>query len=161
MIRPATLADAEKVRAIYNHYVATTAATFEEEPVAAEDMAERMRSVQATPLPWLVDEEAGVVVGYAYVAPWAARSAYRFTVESTIYVDAASVGLGRGTALYARLLALLPGLGVHTALAQIALPAPASVALHERCGFAEVARLTEVGFKFGRWVDVGIWQVRL
>jgi L-amino acid N-acyltransferase YncA len=161
MIRPATLADAEPVCDIYNHYVTAGTVTFEEEPVTGEDVAARMRFVQSRSLPWLVDEEAGVVVGYAYVAPWAARSAYRFTVESTIYVDAACVGQGRGTELYARLLALLPGLGVHAALAQIALPAPASIALHERHGFAEVGRLTEVGFKFGHWVDVGIWQVRL
>jgi phosphinothricin acetyltransferase len=158
MIRPATILDATDFARIYNHYVTETVVTFEETPVAAEDFHVRMSAVWAKSLPWLTAEVDGRVVGYAYAAPWRDRSAYRFAVESSVYLDAAYLGRGFGTALYEALLAQLQTLDVHVVIGGITLPNPASVALHERFGFTSVARFPEVGFKFGAWQDVGYWQ---
>ena len=97
-LRTATPADAPAICAIYNPYVATTTITFEEEPVADADMAQRIADVAAAGLPWLVAEAGGKVVGYAYATKWRARAAYRHSVESTVYVDAACVGQGIGRA---------------------------------------------------------------
>lgn len=161
LIRPATTDDVEAIAAIYNHYVAETIVTFEEQPVAAAEMARRMREVQARPLPWLVAEEAGSVVGFAYADGWKGRCAYRYSAEVTVYLDPAQGGRGIGSKLYGELLPALKQRGIHVAIGGIALPNPASVRLHERCGFSKVAHFTEVGFKFERWIDVGYWQFTL
>jgi phosphinothricin acetyltransferase len=158
VIRPATVADAAAVAAIYNHYVRKTVVTFEEEEVAPPEIARRIEAVGAQSLPWLVAERGATVVGYAYATRWHSRSAYRFSVEITVYVDAGHHRLGVGSRLYDHLLPLLRARGIHTVLAGIALPNDASVNLHERFGLAKVAHLAEVGFKFGEWVDVGYWQ---
>lgn len=161
MIRPAAPSDAESVCRIYNHYVANTVVTFEEEPVSSTDMRRRIDAVMAKSLPWLVAEDGGVVVGYGYLGPWAARSAYRFTLETTVYLDPLQVGVGHGGRLLERLVELLPSVGAHSAVGVIALPNPASVVLHERLGFSHVGTFSQVGFKFGQWIDVGMWQLRL
>jgi L-amino acid N-acyltransferase YncA len=158
IIRPVRAGDAHALAAIYNHYVAHTVVTFEEEPVTAAEMLRRVQDVQARSLPWLVADELESVRGYAYATPWKARSAYRFSAECTVYLDAAHVGRGLGSLLYAELFRLLEAAGIHTVLGGIALPNDASVALHERFGMRQVAELKEVGFQFGRWVDVGYWQ---
>lgn len=160
MIRSASPRDAAALAAIYNHYVAGTVISFETEPVSARAMAARVRAVLAGH-PWLVREEAGELLGYAYASPWKAREAYRFAVETTVYVAAGQARRGVGSSLYQALLADLRGRGFHTALGGIALPNEASVALHERFGFTQVAHLPEVGWKLGRWVDVGYWALRL
>jgi len=160
-IRPALSADAPAICAIYNPYVATTTITFEEEPVADADMAQRIADVAAAGLPWLVAEAGGKVVGYAYATKWRARAAYRHSVESTVYVDAACVGQGIGRALYAALLDDLRGRGLHLVIGGIAQPNAGSVGLHEALGFRKVAHFAEVGMKFGRWIDVGYWQLHL
>lgn len=160
-VRPALPADAAAICAIYNYYVATTTITFEEDPVAEPDMAQRIADVEAAGLPWLVAEAGGKVVGYAYATKWRARPAYRHSVESTVYVDAACVGQGVGRALYAALLDELRGRGLHVVIGGIALPNAGSVGLHEALGFRKVARFSEVGMKFGRWIDVGYWQLNL
>ena len=156
-IRPVTTDDAADIANIYNHYVRDTAVTFEEREITAADMAGRLATIAACGLPWLIAENAGVIVGYAYADRWKQRSAYRHTVESTIYLDARQVGAGLGTRLYRQFLAALPA-SVHVVIGGIALPNAASIALHERLGFAKVAHFREVGFKFERWVDVGYWQ---
>jgi phosphinothricin acetyltransferase len=160
MIRTAIAADAARICEIYNHYVATTVITFEEQPVATADMAQRVNDV-TTRLPWLVYEAAGAVIGYAYAAPWNKRSAYRYSVESTIYLAAEATRKGIGRALYAELLARLRGQRLRCVIGGIALPNAASVALHEQLGFKKVGHLADVGYKLGRWVDVGYWQVML
>lgn len=160
MIRDAKPADAAAIAAIYNHYIAKTVVTFEEVEVTAEEMRRRRRLV-AEKFPWLVVEEAGSVVGYAYASPWHARAAYRHSVETTVYLAPDATGRGLGRPLYEALLDRLPPLGVHAAIGGIALPNPASVALHERLGFAKAAHYREVGHKFGRWIDVGYWQLTL
>jgi L-amino acid N-acyltransferase YncA len=160
-IRTATQQDAARICAIYNHYVATTTVSFEEAPVAPADMAQRIADVAAADLPWLVLEIDGAVVGYAYATKWRARSAYRQSVESTIYLDPAVTGRGHGRLLYGALLDALRGRGLHLVIGGIAQPNAGSVALHEALGFRKAAHFTEVGMKFGRWVDVGYWQLLL
>jgi L-amino acid N-acyltransferase YncA len=160
-VRPATPDDAESVAAIYNHFVLHTTASFEEECVAAVELAERMAKVGRAGLPWLVAERDAAVVGYAYATAWRERRAYRYTVECTVYVEASSHGRGVGSALYGELFPTLRQAGFHTVLAVVTLPNEASVRLHERFGLRKVAHLSAVGFKFGAWHDVGIWQAAL
>ncbi len=159
-IRPATGDDTADIANIYNHYIRDTVVTFEEREITAADMARRLAAVSTNGLPWLVAESAGAVVGYAYADRWKQRSAYRHSVESTIYLDARRIGTGLGRRLYQQFLGALPD-SVHVVIGGIALPNAASVALHERLGFAKVAHFREVGFKFARWIDVGYWQKTL
>jgi phosphinothricin acetyltransferase len=153
-------ADATAIAEIYNHYVRETVVTFEETPVAASDMAQRIADVGA-PYPWLVSDDGGAVVGWAYATPWKTRSAYRFSVETTVYVARSHHGRGIGGALYRALIDDLRARNVHSVVGGIALPNPASVALHEKLGFRKIAHFAEVGRKLDRWVDVGYWQLLL
>jgi len=160
MIRPAEPGDAEQIRAIYNEYVAATVITFEEEPVARADMAQRIAN-GADRYPWLVAEADGRILGYAYAAQWRPRSAYRLAVETTVYIHGDHQRQGHGYSLYDTLLGQLRVHGFHRAIAAIALPNPASVVLHERLGFRKAGELDEVGWKLGRWVNVGYWEMPL
>lgn len=160
-IRAATAADAQAIVSIYNYYVTDTVVTFEEKPVSMAEMADRITDVTCASLPWLVAESQGQILGYAYASKWKGRSAYRFTVESTVYLCRNHLGLGLGSGLYGELLPLLADRGMHAVIGGIALPNPASVALHEKLGFAKVAHFPEVGFKMGRWIDVGYWYRKL
>lgn len=158
IVRPATVDDAGALAAIYNHYIADTVVTFEEAPVSKSDMAQRVATVLAAQLPWLVATVVGELVGYAYAGPWKPRSAYRYSVEIAVYLAPERGGQGLGTLLYEHLFARLEHLGIHAVMGGIALPNAASVALHEKFGMVRVAHFREQGFKFGRWVDVGYWQ---
>lgn len=160
-IRDATVKDAEITAAIYKHYVLNTSISFEEAEVPAIEMAGRVADVQAAGLPWLVVEVDGAVAGYAYATKWRVRHAYRFSVETSVYLAPSSAGQGLGTILYRALIERLRDGGFHLAIGGIALPNPASIALHEKLGFEKVAEFREVGFKFGRWTDVGYWQLTL
>jgi L-amino acid N-acyltransferase YncA len=123
-------------------------------------MAQRIADVTAR-FPWLVADEGGAIVGYAYATPWKPRSAYRFSVESTVYVAPDHMGRGVGTALYRELIDALRRLGVHCTVGGIALPNSASIALHEKLGFRKIGQFVEIGRKFDRWVDVGYWELSL
>jgi phosphinothricin acetyltransferase len=160
-LRPALPSDAAAIAAIYNHYILTTAISFEEAPVDAAEIAQRMAAVQYADLPYLVADEDGIVIGYAYAGPWRTRPAYRTSVETSVYLRPDTYGRGTGTALYRALIKLLTERGYHLAIGGIAQPNAASVALHEKMGFEQAAMFKEVGNKFGRWVDVGYWQLRL
>ncbi len=160
MIRSATPDDAAAIVAIYNHYIATTTISFEEHAVTPEDMAGRIRDVTAG-LPWLVHEQDGEVLGYAYATKWRARSAYRFAAETSVYVAFGQGGKGIGSALYKALLQELRAREIHMAIGGIAQPNEASVALHESLGFEKVAHFKQVGRKFDRWIDVGYWELQL
>ena len=160
-VRDVTLEDAGALAGIYNHFVAKTIVTFEEEPVTTPEMARRIHEVRASGLPWLVAEQGGAPVGFALATPWRSRPAYRYSTEVTVYVATERAGHGIGSLLYARLLAVLQGCGVHAAMGGIALPNDASVALHEKLGFKKVAHFEQAGFKFNRWIDVGYWQIIL
>lgn len=157
-LREANAADAPAIAAIYNHYIATTSISFEEEAVTGAVMAQRIADVHASGLPWLVATEGDTVLGYAYATKWRVRHAYRFSVESSVYLDKAHSGRGIGAALYRELLTQLQTGGAHLVIGGIALPNAASVALHEKMGFKKVAQFGEVGFKFGKWIDVGYWE---
>lgn len=157
MIRPVQPTDAPALAAIYNPYVRDTLITFEEEPVSVAEMGARIAKVTAT-YPWLVWEEDGAVLGYAYASTWRTRHAYRFAVETTVYLAQGHHGKGRGAALYEALLAELKQRGFHSALGCLGLPNDPSVRLHEKLGFKKVGHMTEAGWKFGAWVDVGFWE---
>ena len=161
VVRPALEADAEAIARIYNYYIENTVITFEEERVSGRTMATRVAEVQALPLPWLVAEAAGAVVGYAYANKWKVRSAYRHSVETTIYLENGREGRGIGTRLYSDILPILRARGIHAVIGGAALPNDASVALHEKLGFEHVATFRQVGFKRDRWVDVAYWQLIL
>jgi len=160
-VRSASAADADTLARIYNYYVENTVITFEEEPVSAPAMAARVAEVQGLSLPWLVAEVEKKVVGYAYANKWKARSAYRHSVETTIYLEHGHEGRGVGKTLYSALLPHLRARGIHAVIGGAALPNEASVALHEKLGFDHVATFREVGFKHGRWVDVAYWELVL
>ena len=160
-IRPAVPADAEALSRIYNHYVSHTHVTFEEEPVTPGEMARRMEGVVDAGFHWVVAECIGKLVGYAYACPWRPRKSYRFSAEGTVYIDPAFTGRGIGSQLYRTLLPALRTRGLRVVVGVIALPNDASVCLHERFGFKKVAHLEEIGFKFGRWIDVGYWELKL
>lgn len=159
-IRNVLPSDAEAICAIYNPIILNTVISFEEEAVPIADMALRIKTISEK-LPWLVAEQDGVLAGYAYASKHRERSAYRFSVETTAYVAPRMYRMGVGTALYNALLSRLRALSLHAALGGIALPNPASIALHEKCGFKKVAHFEQVGLKLGRWVDVGYWQIVL
>jgi len=160
MLRPCTRADAEAITLIYNDFIRDTIITFEEVEISADEMAQRISRVTER-LPWFVWEQDGTVVGYAYAAPWATRSAYRYAVETTIYLANEYSGRGIGTELYSALIDALRQTDVHCAIGGVALPNPGSVALHEKLGFVKVAHYNEVGRKFGHWIDVAYWQLLL
>jgi phosphinothricin acetyltransferase len=157
-IRPADSADVEQIVEIYNHYVLTSAITFEEAPVEVSEMARRIHEVHAVPLPWLVAASDANVLGYAYATRWKARAAYKFSAESTVYLRADAVGKGIGRELYAHLIAALRTAGVHAVIGGVALPNDASLGLHQKLEFEKVAHFKEVGFKFNRWIDVIYWE---
>lgn len=157
-IRKARKADAAAICNIYNYYVLNTAVNFEEEEVRTEVMAKRIEDVTAI-LPWLVSIGDSKILGYAYATKWRPRAAYRYSVESSVYVANDASGKGVGTALYKALLAELAGLSIHTVIGGIVLPNERSVTLHEKLGFEKVGHLREVGFKLGQWLDVGYWQL--
>lgn len=157
-IREASASHASAIARIYNHYVEHTVVTFEEAPVSPEEMASRINIIQERGLPWLVGVVAGMPAGYCYASPWKGRSAYRHSVEATIYLDEPSTGRGIGPLLYTSLLKILSERGIHVVIGGAALPNPACVSLHERLGFERVATFRQVGFKLGRWVDVAYWQ---
>ncbi len=158
IIRNAQAADAAALAELYNHYVSNTVTTFEEQPVTAEEMGGRVQDVVSWELPWIVLLRDDELLGYACAVRWKLRDAYRRSVESTIYLRQGVLGHGLGSQLYTALLARLQELDVHAVMGGIALPNPASVALHEKMSFEKVAQFKEVGYKFGRWVDVGYWQ---
>jgi len=155
LIRLATDADAAAIAALYRPYVEDSRISFEEEAPNAAEVAQRM----ASPIhPWLVAEEHGLMLGYASTSPMRNRRAYRWSVETGIYLDSAAQGRGLGRQLLSALLELLQRQGFVTVIAGIALPNDASVALHEKLGFTLSGIERGVGFKLGEWVDVGRWQ---
>lgn len=150
--------DASSICEIYNHYVSQTAITFEESPVAPDEMQRRI--LEATrDLPWFVCKEDGKLIGYAYATHWKDRSAYRYSVEATVYLDPSAVGKGNGTELFGALVCELRARKIHCIIGGVALPNPASTTLLEKFAFRQVAHFKEVGYKFGRWIDVGYWQL--
>jgi phosphinothricin acetyltransferase len=160
MIRNVEVEDAAQIAEIYNYYIKNTLVSFEESPVPSEEMASRIEEISSS-LPWLVYEEKNRIAGYAYASKWKGRCAYRYSVESTVYLNPTLRGKGVGSVLYQALLDKLKSQGYHTVIGGISLPNETSIKLHEKFGFRKVAHFSEVGFKFNKWVDVGYWELKL
>lgn len=161
MIRDAQASDCDAITHIYNHYIRHTIITFEEEEVTSSEISKRLNKVQSAGLPWLVVEENNEILGYAYASKWNERSAYRYTVEVSVYLHPQHTGKGLGEALYTMLFQRLKQQGIKVVIGGIAIPNPASVKLHEKFGMKQVAHFHAVGYKFDQWIDVGYWQVQL
>lgn len=157
LVRPATPEDMAQILAIYGHYVTRTAASFEEEIPSLDEMRRRRDEVERRHLPYLVAEEEGEVLGYTYAGPWRSRSAYRYTVEDSIYVAPFVQRRGVGRALLGALIERCAELGYRRMIAVIGDSAnQGSIGLHRALGFRQEGVLRGVGLKFGRWVDVVI-----
>ena len=160
LVRDATERDAEACRAIYAPYVLDTVISFESEPPTGAEMAARIAAANATHA-WLVLEEDGDVIAYAYGGPFASRAAYQWACEVSVYVDMGRHRTGAGRALYEALLPRLAARGYHMAVAGMSLPNDASVALHRQLGFEPVGTWRRIGFKHGAWHDVAWTQRQL
>lgn len=154
LVREATAADAATCAELYAPYVRETAISFELDPPSADEMAARIAAAHL----WLVAEDAGRVIGFAYAGEFKSRPAYARTCEVTVYLARDSVGRGVGRALYAELLPRLATAGFRVAIAIIALPNEASERLHRAYGFEPAGVLRGVGFKRGAWHDVAYLQ---
>lgn len=157
VIRAATPHDAPAVAAIYEPYVTRSAISFEEDAPSADEMSARIADSHV----WLVAEDDGRVLGYAYAAPFHRRPAYRWSVEVSIYLAEDARGQGIGAALLRNLLDRVRQMGFFNAFAGTTLPNTASIALFESFGFEKIAHQKSVGYKLGAWHDVGWWQLRM
>lgn len=161
-IRAARPADAGPIADIYAPYVASGTISFELEPPDTRTMARRMAASDGL-YPWIVatEGEDGGLLGYAYATRFRDRPAYAYVVETSIYLSGAVQGQGTGRLLYEALIGTLRAQGFTQAIGVVALPNPGSIALHEAVGFRRAGVYREVGYKQGRWIDVGIWQCAL
>ena len=161
LIRPANPArDAEAIAQIYAPFVNDTVISFEDVAPTVAEMAARVERLTETHA-WLVAEDDGEILGYAYGCPHRERAAYRWATEVSVYVDPRHQRRGAGRSLYEGLFGALSEQGYRIALGGIALPNDASVGLHEACGFKLVGVYRRIGFKHGTWWDVGWWQLNL
>ena len=160
MIRLAVINDAEQILDIYAPYVQNTTISFEDEVPTREEMERRIRHVLENNA-WLVLEEDNKILGYAYASKHRERSAYRWSADVSIYVKGSSHRRGIGKALYTSLLEILKRQGYCNAYAGICLPNEKSVGIHEHFGFRKVAQYNKVGYKLGKWHDVGWWELFL
>lgn len=158
MIRGITDNDIEAITGIYNYYIENTVVSYEEKPINHKEMAARVKRVCDAGYPWLVAEEEGAILGYCYAYLWNPRTAYRHTAEITVYLREDATGRGLGTRLYEALFATLKTMQIRVVIGGIGFPNPASIALHQKMGLKKVAHFENVGYKFGRWLDVGYWQ---
>lgn len=158
-IRPATPSDIPAITAIYDEAVRNGTASFELEPPGPEEMARRQAALMEGGYPYLVLEEDGKVLGYAYASAFRPRVAYRYTVENSIYVDEAARGQKVGRRLLEALIAECEALGFRQMVAVIGDSGNAgSIALHRACGFGSIGTLPATGLKFGRWIDTVLMQ---
>lgn len=160
-IRIATLDDAEALRTIYNHYVTSSAATFDLEERTSKDQVEWMADRSGAMAVLVAVDEQDAVLGFASLSPYKERAAYRTSVENSIYLDPAAVGHGTGSALMNRLIEVARQHGFHSIIARVNAALEASVGLHKSVGFETVGIEREIGRKFGKWHDVEILQLML
>ena len=158
-IRPATVSDLTAINDIYNHYVLHSTCTYQTEPCTTEERAAWF-AAHGPKHPVIVAEQGGRVIGWASLSKFHQRRAYENTVEDSVYLHHETRGKGLGTLLLTELLARARATGHHTMIGGISADQAASIALHVKLGFTEAARLREVGFKFGRWLDV-VWMQRM
>ncbi|WP_221409088.1 GNAT family N-acetyltransferase [Reichenbachiella versicolor] len=161
IIREVTAKDAEQIAEIYNYYILNSVATFEEELIDPKEIQKRISNILESGHFWFVVEYNGNLIGYSYSSLWKERVSYRFSAAVAVYLDLNFTGKGLGNKLYEALFKKLKEKNIHTVIGGITLPNEGSVALHESFGMKKVAHFSEVGFKFGKWLDVGYWQVIL
>lgn len=161
LIRLATAQDAAAIAALYAPYVTDTTISFEDVAPDEAEMGRRIIGDRPGLYPWFVVEDDGRLCGFASSSPFRSRPAYRWTVETGIYLAPDACGRGMGRELLSTLLSLLERQGYVAAIGAIALPNAASVVLHERLGFAYAGTYRRVGFKMGQWLDVGLWEKNL
>ncbi|MBZ4684250.1 MAG: phosphinothricin acetyltransferase [Fusobacteriales bacterium] len=160
MIRKVKLSDAKQIADIYNYYIEKTIITFEEEKVSEKEIEKRIEKILKDYF-WIVYEENNKILGYAYVGKWRERSAYRFTVESSVYLDKNHTGKGIGEKLYRELIKISKDKGLKAIMGVISIPNEASIKLHEKLGFYKAGYFKEVGIKFDKWIDVAYYQLNL
>ena len=160
MIRKVGLKDAEAIADIYNGYVRESVITFDTEPLPEEEMRSRIAEISAV-YPYFVYEENGEIVGYCYAHSWKAREAYKYTLETTVYLAPGYEGRGIGKRLMQRLIEECRKRGFHVLIACITEGNEASVALHEKFGFKRVSHFEKVGLKFGKRLDVFDYELVL
>jgi phosphinothricin acetyltransferase len=159
MIRNVLLSDASSIAGIYNYYIENTIITFEEKQVDAGEIERRIKSIREKHFPYIVYEESGQLLAYAYLNNWRSRSAYDITLETSIYVDIRFTGKGIGPVLYKELIDKAKEINIHSLIGVISLPNEASRKLHEKSGFQLIGNFRESGLKFNRFVDVEFWQL--
>ncbi len=159
MIRPFKIQDTQQLLDIYNYYVLNSVATFDIEPLAFETFSNKINSINKD-FPFVVFEENNTILGFAYGSKFRPKPAYNSTVEVTVYIKHTAHGKQIGTKIYSELITRLKHQNFHSAIGVLTLPNEASVKLHEKFGFKQVAELKEVGFKFGKWQNVGFWQLK-
>lgn len=160
MIRRVQISDAQTLLDIYNYYVLKTVVTFDLDALSLVAFTEKIKNIIVA-YPFIVFEENNEILGFAYGSKFRPKPAYNQTVESTVYVKQGVHRKQIGSKLYTELLSLLKQDNHHIVLGVITLPNEASVKLHEKFGFEQVAHLKEAGLKFGKWQDVGFWQLTL
>jgi L-amino acid N-acyltransferase YncA len=158
IVRAATAADAEALAAIYGHHVRHGFGTFEEDPPSPAEMETRRAAIAGRGLPYLVAEEAGQVLGFAYAGPFRPRQAYRYTLEDSVYVAPDAIGKGVGRTVLSAVIAACEALGIRQLVAVIGDSGnAASIGLHRSLGFVDAGVGRSFGFKHGRWVDI-VWM---
>ena len=160
IVRGATAGDADALAAIYGHHVLHGFGTFEEEPPSPAEMESRRAAIADRGLPYLVAEELGRVLGFAYAAPFRPRQAYRYTLEDSVYIAPDAIGKGVGRAVLSAVIAECEALGIRQLVAVIGDSGnAASIGLHRSLGFVDAGVGRSFGFKHGRWVDI-VWMQR-
>ncbi|TDT67017.1 phosphinothricin acetyltransferase [Hypnocyclicus thermotrophus] len=160
MIRKVKLSDAKQIVDIYNYYIKDTIITFEKDLIDKKEMEKRIKKILEDYF-WIVYEENNKILGYAYVGKWRERTAYKFTVESSIYLDKNYTGKGIGEKLYRELIKTSKNKGLKAIMGVISIPNESSIKLHEKLGFYKAGYFKEVGIKFDKWIDVAYYQLNL
>ena len=160
MIRPVHINDAPALLDIYNYYVLNTTVTFDIKALSIDIFKDKINQINED-YPFIVFEEDNEILGFAYGSRFRPKPAYNYVAESTVYVKYTAHGKQIGSKLYAELIAQLKQTNLHTVLGVLTIPNEASIKLHEKFGFEQVAHLKEVGLKFGKWQNVGVWQLKL
>jgi phosphinothricin acetyltransferase len=161
MLRDVKISDAGRITDIYNYYIENTVVTFVEEKITVKDTEQKIAGILKKHYPYLVYEEAGQIVGYAYLNTWRPQSAYNITLETSVYLDTYFTGKGLGSILYQELIACAQKMDIHSLIGVLSIPNEASRRLHKKFGFQVAGTFKETGYKFNQLIDVEYWQLFL
>jgi phosphinothricin acetyltransferase len=159
MLRDVKISDAVRITEIYNYYIENTVVTFDEETITVNDTEQKIAGILKKHYPFIVYEEAGQIIGYAYLNTWRPHSAYNITLETSVYLDARFTGKGVGSILYQELIARARKMNIHSLIGVLSIPNEASRRLHEKFGFRIAGTFKEAGCKFNRLIDVEYRQL--